>query len=393
MRYVKEALTLKFLNSVVELSYDSFKAKVKELWHKVLNHRLYYIQVHSSWAMYNWLRKEAIQSAARKTHYEFQGMRHEGIVDGGIGVKKVIGEFDPNTTKIIHEGKTLTLSFYEVTPSEDEIKRGKTTEKYAKVSSYHSLEVIEAYLQGLDNLNNSYEVTESTVYTFHKDSRKELGYFRYADILPPVLPKGVLYEIVSDATKFEKSQDKYRERGIPYHRGYYFYGPPGTGKSSITYFLGKSLKRNLYQITAASLTSSNIQEIISRIANNSIVVVEDIDCMYHGREALDRALPAFNDVLNAFDSIVAPKGLILIVTTNHLEHLDSALLRPGRLDRGWEFTYCDCFQINGLVKRFYPQVGDINVPSLEGKFTPAKIQELLIETNSYEEFFNALSNL
>jgi len=380
MKLIKQALSLKLLNSTVEFLWKSFESGVRRTWHNILHHRLYYIDVHSSWSMYGLLKEEALVASAKAlTHYEFKG----------VG-EKIGADYDPITAKVKHAGKYITISFYQTTPTEDEVKRGQSSQKFAKVSSYHSLGVLESYLKHLDDKFNSYEILESSIYSFLKDSRKELGHFNHADILEPVLPVGVLDDIVQDMATFIQRKEHYRARGIPWHRGYCFYGPPGTGKSSITYYLAKKFKRNIYQITASALTSSNIQEMMSRISNYSIVVVEDIDCMYHGREALDRALPSFNDLLNAFDSIVAPKGLLLIITTNHIVHLDEALIRSGRIDRKWEFTYCDNHQIAGLILRFYPEWEAPLPADYSGKFTPAQIQEMLIETNSVDEFLNKL---
>ncbi len=42
-----------------------------------------------------------------------------------------------------------------------------------------------------------------------------------------VLDKGMAEDIVSDVTEFLESADWYRERGIPYRRGYLLHGPPG----------------------------------------------------------------------------------------------------------------------------------------------------------------------
>ena len=83
--------------------------------------------------------------------------------------------------------------------------------------------------------------------------------------------------------------------------------------------------------------------------------------------------------------------MVLFITTNVIEHLDKALVRPGRIDRMLNLTYCDGHQITEFIKRFYPgDTWDCFGPEFEGKFTPARIQELLIETSSAKEFYERL---
>ena len=43
-----------------------------------------------------------------------------------------------------------------------------------------------------------------------------------------ILDKGIAESIKSDILEFLQSSKWYRERGIPYRRGYLLYGPPGT---------------------------------------------------------------------------------------------------------------------------------------------------------------------
>jgi chaperone BCS1 len=40
----------------------------------------------------------------------------------------------------------------------------------------------------------------------------------------------------------------------------------------------------------------------------------------------------FSGLLNALDGVAAQEGKVLVMTTNHVERLDPALVRPGRID-------------------------------------------------------------
>ena len=50
---------------------------------------------------------------------------------------------------------------------------------------------------------------------------------------------------------------------------------------------------------------------------------------------------SLSGLLNALDGVASQEGRILIMTTNHIEKLDSALIRPGRIDLRLELNYAD----------------------------------------------------
>ena len=62
--------------------------------------------------------------------------------------------------------------------------------------------------------------------------------------------------------------------------------------------------------------------------------------------------------MNALDGVRSQEGRILIMTTNHKEKLDPALLRPGRADVHAELNYASEKQIKGLFKKFYPEASE-----------------------------------
>ncbi len=76
---------------------------------------------------------------------------------------------------------------------------------------------------------------------------------------------------------------------------------------------------------------------------------------------------------------------ILVFTTNHIEKLDDALLRPGRMDMHIEMSYCTFPAFKILVRNYlmiethplFPTVESLLVEG-EHKVTPAQISEILI---------------
>lgn len=69
-----------------------------------------------------------------------------------------------------------------------------------------------------------------------------------------------------------------------------------------------------------------------------------------------RPMLSLSGLLNAIDGVWAQEGRILIMTSNFPEHLDAAVLRPGRVDRQIEFTLMTRAQIADIFVRMYGSV-------------------------------------
>jgi len=59
-------------------------------------------------------------------------------------------------------------------------------------------------------------------------------------------------------------------------------------------------------------------------------------------------------LLNSLDGVAAAEGRLLFATTNHIERLDPALSRPGRMDVWVNFTHATKWQAEGIFKCFFP---------------------------------------
>ena len=61
-------------------------------------------------------------------------------------------------------------------------------------------------------------------------------------------------------------------------------------------------------------------------------------------------------MLNVLDGFQSPPGVITIMTTNRLDVLDPAIIRPGRVDLQENLDCLDDFQLHGLCKFFMGSV-------------------------------------
>jgi chaperone BCS1 len=84
------------------------------------------------------------------------------------------------------------------------------------------------------------------------------------------------------------------------------------------------------------------------------------------------------------DGLFTCHGRILIMSTNHPEILDSALIRPGRIDCKFLFDNCDSEQIGKLYEMFFNQeLTENNKKQLEKininkKYSPAQITSIFL---------------
>jgi len=146
-----------------------------------------------------------------------------------------------------------------------------------------------------------------------------------------VLPGGKAEALIADAVRFIGSKAWYFDRGIPWRRGYLLHGPPGNGKSSLAHAMASELGRNLCVLSLSSFKSDNdLIECLIRTPSNSVLLIEDVDAAWKGRDSNHDL--TFSGLLNAIDGVVAKEGQILMMTTNHRDKLDGALVRPGRAD-------------------------------------------------------------
>ena len=154
-------------------------------------------------------------------------------------------------------------------------------------------------------------------------------------------------EMLRDLEEFLKSKDMYDSRGITHRKGYLLYGPPGTGKSTLIAGIADKLHLNLciVEFSSDDMSDSRLITQLSKIPGRSIVVMEEIDMalpskdrrkqMEKKKEELNQYGPVtkvtLSGVLNALDGLFTSESQIVIMTTNYIDNLDPALIRPGRL--------------------------------------------------------------
>lgn len=152
--------------------------------------------------------------------------------------------------------------------------------------------------------------------------------------------------LVREAHFWRDNEDWYRERLVPWRRGWLLHGPPGTGKTALIRAISEDLDLPVFVYDLASLMNEELQSEWSAMLSQvpCMAVIEDIDAVFKGRDNVtgrEQHL-TFDCLLNCLDGIERCDGLFVVITTNKLEHIDPALglpddtghsSRPGRIDQ------------------------------------------------------------
>ncbi|KAF3358770.1 Asparaginyl-tRNA synthetase, cytoplasmic [Verticillium dahliae VDG1] len=205
-------------------------------------------------------------------------------------------------------------------------------------------------------------------------------------------------ELIDDVSDYlsPATRNWYSNRGIPWRRGYLYEGPPGCGKSSLALALAGYFKLRIYIVSLSSIVANEetLATLFSDLPRRCVVLLEDIDTagLTHTREVSDvlsgdadrsdasanAMVPgqlttgilsaaatssssrlSLSGLLNILDGVASQEGRVLIMTTNHVEKLDKALIRPGRVDMIVKFSQADADIIGAIFRAIYaPLEGD-----------------------------------
>jgi len=237
---------------------------------------------------------------------------------------------------------------------------------------------------------------------------------------------------------FIKNKNWYDEKGIPYTLGLLLSGQAGAGKTSSVKCLANETGRHIININLNNDISKTqfenlfFNEVISVLNTSSgqtekytipldqrIYVLEDIDCqsdLVMDRELKEKEKRKEKDnekdkekekeknhdkldlsfLLNILDGVLEIPGRIVIMTSNYIEHLDHALIRPGRIDVIANFKKCVNATLIEMIEFFY----DITLSSNERDrilgleeymISPAEMGKIMFE--NFDDFRKVIVTL
>ena len=167
------------------------------------------------------------------------------------------------------------------------------------------------------------------------------------------IPAETKVSLLSTIDRFIASEAWYRNHSIPYQLTILLYGPPGTGKTSLIKAIASHLNRDI-----ATATSAEAFSYLCGYDGKRLIVSEEIDLLgMSNRDSNAQTTDTdkhLSHILQALDGLITVPGRIVILSTNYLDRLDSALIRDGRIHLRLEVPYLSTETFYEMLQSFYP---------------------------------------
>ena len=148
-----------------------------------------------------------------------------------------------------------------------------------------------------------------------------------------------------------KHPELFESLGIAQPKGVLLYGPPGTGKTLLARAVAHHTDCKFIRVSGSELVQKYIGEgsrmvrelfVMAREHAPSIIFMDEIDSIGSSRgddggNGDSEVQRTMLELLNQLDGFEDTQNIKVIMATNRIDILDSALLRPGRIDRKIEF--------------------------------------------------------
>jgi len=209
-----------------------------------------------------------------------------------------------------------------------------------------------------------------------------------------VVNPSIIQALTESIEHFQANRAWYINNGFPYKLTFLLHGVSGTGKTSLIKAIASHYGYNLCLLNLASMSDEFLQKMLAKAPPRSIIAIEDFDSARstHRRKIVpvEPSLPrplrpgetstdelklspkrqaieqegspleflTLSGILNALQGLLPLEDKILFLTTNHIELMDEALIRKGRVDKILEVGPMRDAEIRRYARMLYPELDD-----------------------------------
>jgi hypothetical protein len=200
-----------------------------------------------------------------------------------------------------------------------------------------------------------------------------------------LLDRSALTLLKDDFESFFEREWWFREKRLPFRRGYLLHGPPGNGKTTAIRAMMSSRGLSAYTMRLFDKHSDDgvLDQLFEKALRNrpALVVLEDLDRAFP-KTGETRSTISIQDLLNCLDGVATGEGIIVVATANEPAILDPAILRrPGRFDRVVHFSNPSSDLRQEYFRRMNPTFSSASLKELaikSGGFSFAQLREAYI---------------
>jgi hypothetical protein len=205
-----------------------------------------------------------------------------------------------------------------------------------------------------------------------------------------VLDQRAISLLKDDFESFFERESWFREKRLPFRRGYLLHGPPGNGKSTAVRAMMSSrcLSAFTMRLFDRRGDDGSLDALFEKALKNrpALVLLEDLDRAFP-KTGETRSNISVQQLLNCLDGVATGEGIIVVATANEPTILDPAILRrPGRFDRVVHFPNPSPELRQEYFRRIDPTFGSAKLKELALKASGlsfAQLREAYIMAGQY----------
>jgi len=217
------------------------------------------------------------------------------------------------------------------------------------------------------------------------DGAEEPGFLDLAMVDPTrvIYSEEALAQLEANIWTLMRKTQIMRERKLPLKRAVLLHGPYGTGKTLAAFRTAQIATENGWTFIYCRPGQDNLMTVLqtAKLYPPAIVFAEDLDAVERKAEG---DVDIVSKLLDAFDGITT-KGteVMMVLTTNHPERINKAMLRPGRLDAVVEIGALDETGIGRMIEALVPlqdREDDLDYAAIHQEmsgFMPAFVKEAI----------------